>query len=97
MGAGQIRHRLPQLVQEGDVIGVAYDHLELQFFLNGVDLQVASAGIKGEEVYPVVYGELCRCTGSGILSSLIRGFRVTSNNQSHFTRDRIIFQLTEEL
>ncbi|XP_003743462.1 SPRY domain-containing protein 7 [Galendromus occidentalis] len=55
VGGGQIRHRLPQPVQEGDVIGVAYDHVELQFALNGVDLQVATSGIKGEEVYPVVY------------------------------------------
>jgi len=54
-GAGQVRHRLARQVQEGDVVGVAYDHLELRFYLNGVDLQVASPGIKGEEVYPVVY------------------------------------------
>ncbi|OQR68608.1 SPRY domain-containing protein 7-like [Tropilaelaps mercedesae] len=55
VGAGSIRHRLPQQVQEGDVLGVAYDHLELRFFLNGVDLHVASPGIKAEEVYPIVY------------------------------------------
>lgn len=56
VGAGTIRHRLPQQVQEGDVLGVAYDHIDLRFFLNGVDLQVASLGIKAEEVYPIVYG-----------------------------------------
>lgn len=57
VGGGTTRHRLPQQVQEGDVIGVSYDHIELRFFLNGVDLQVASPGIKAEEVYPIVYGE----------------------------------------
>lgn len=73
VGGGTTRHRLAQQVQEGDVIGVAYDHIELRFFLNGVDLQVASPGIKAEEVYPVVYGEstAVSSSSSSFISTII--------------------------
>lgn len=41
-------------VDEGDIIGVAYDHEVLSFFLNGDDLEVAFTGIRGT-VFPVIY------------------------------------------
>lgn len=39
---------------EGDTIGVSYDHIELNFYLNGKNLEVPVASIKGN-VYPVIY------------------------------------------
>ncbi len=35
--------------------GLTYDHVELNFYLNGVNLNCPVLGIKGT-VYPVVYG-----------------------------------------
>ena len=36
--------------------GVSYNHVELNFFLNGKSLQCPIIGIRGT-VYPVFYGE----------------------------------------
>ena len=36
--------------------GVSYDHVELNFFLNGKSLQCPMMGIRGT-IYPVFYGE----------------------------------------
>lgn len=44
--------------------GVSYDHVELNFFLNGKSLQCPITGIRGT-VYPVFYGESPR-PGRGI-------------------------------
>lgn len=41
---------------EGDTIGVTYDHVELNFYLNGKNLEVPILNVKGT-VFPVVYGE----------------------------------------
>ncbi|KOC69876.1 SPRY domain-containing protein 7 [Habropoda laboriosa] len=41
-------------VQEGDIIGVSYDHIELNFYLNGKSMDSPVMGIKGT-VYPVLY------------------------------------------
>lgn len=41
---------------EGDIIGIAYDHVELNFYLNGKNLEVPVLGVKGT-VYPVLFGE----------------------------------------
>ena len=38
----------------------SYDHVELNFFLNGQSLHCPVTGIKGT-VYPVLYGELRLC------------------------------------
>lgn len=43
------------LPSEGDTIGVAYDHVELNFYLNGKNLEVPVLNIKGT-VYPALYG-----------------------------------------
>lgn len=49
-----VLHKVQQTIQEGDVIGVTFDHIELNFYLNGTDMHIPVTGIKGE-VYPVVY------------------------------------------
>lgn len=41
---------------EGDTIGVAYDHVELNFFLNGKSMEIPVTNVKGT-VYPALYGK----------------------------------------
>ena len=41
--------------QEGDVLGFSYDHVELNVFCNGKNLDTPILGIKGT-VFPVFYG-----------------------------------------
>lgn len=43
-------------IQEGDVIGVAFDHIQLKFFVNGTELDYAMTNIKGT-IYPALYGK----------------------------------------
>lgn len=40
---------------EGDTIGLAYDHVELNFFLNGKNMEIPVRNIRGT-VYPALYG-----------------------------------------
>lgn len=47
-------HKIQNPVQEGDVIGVSYDHIELNFYLNGESMNAPVISIKGR-VYPVLY------------------------------------------
>jgi hypothetical protein len=46
--------RLKERPSEGDVVSVSYDHVELNFFLNGKSMQCPVMGIRGM-VYPVFY------------------------------------------
>lgn len=39
---------------EGDIIGVAFDHIDLNFYLNGRSLEVAISNVRGA-IYPVLY------------------------------------------
>lgn len=50
--------RLSQLgtPAEGDTIGVSYDHVELNFYLNGRNLEVPLLNVRGS-VYPALYGK----------------------------------------
>ncbi|XP_044521983.1 SPRY domain-containing protein 7 isoform X3 [Gracilinanus agilis] len=50
------KNRLPanNLPQEGDVVGITYDHVELNVYLNGKNMHCPASGIRGT-VYPVVY------------------------------------------
>jgi len=41
-------------LNEGDIIGITYDHVTLQFYLNGYLVGNGISGIKGK-VYPVVF------------------------------------------
>ncbi|XP_073972441.1 SPRY domain-containing protein 7 [Rhodnius prolixus] len=57
---GNIRHNATILHQniiapkEGDIIGVTYDHIELNFYLNGKCLEKPVSGIRGT-VYPALF------------------------------------------
>lgn len=42
--------------QEGDVIGVSYDHIQLKFFVNGKEIEYSVTNVKGT-VYPALYGK----------------------------------------
>uniref|UniRef100_A0A6J0U293 SPRY domain-containing protein 7 n=1 Tax=Pogona vitticeps TaxID=103695 RepID=A0A6J0U293_9SAUR len=42
------------LPQEGDVVGITYDHVELNIYLNGKNMHCPASGIRGT-VFPVVY------------------------------------------
>ncbi|GAB6018912.1 SPRY domain-containing protein 7 [Chamberlinius hualienensis] len=48
--------KIPEIPQEGDIIGITYDHVELNFFLNGKPLHCPLTGAKGT-LYPAVYVE----------------------------------------
>ncbi|TSK17912.1 SPRY domain-containing protein 7 [Bagarius yarrelli] len=50
------KNRLPanSLPQEGDVVGVSYDHVEMNLYLNGKNMNCPASGIRGT-VFPVVY------------------------------------------
>nr|SVE80999.1 EOG090X0EPP [Daphnia magna]SVE82760.1 EOG090X0EPP [Daphnia magna] len=47
-------HHITQLPQEGDTIGVSYNHIELNFYLNGQKLDCPFTNVRGQ-VYPAVY------------------------------------------
>lgn len=51
--------RLSQLgiPAEGDTIGVSFDHVELNFYLNGKNLEVPVLSVRGT-VYPALYGKM---------------------------------------
>ncbi|KAG8124557.1 hypothetical protein E2320_019936 [Naja naja] len=50
------KNRLPanSLPQEGDVVGITYDHVELNVYLNGKNMHCPASGIRGT-VFPAVY------------------------------------------
>ena len=48
-------YKISPAVEEGDVIGFSYDHVELNIFCNGKNLDTPVLGIKGT-VFPVFYG-----------------------------------------
>ena len=41
--------------QEGDVIGVAFDHIDLMFYVNNKPIEHSILNIKGNQIFPVVY------------------------------------------
>lgn len=52
---------------EGDTIGVTFDHVELNFYLNGKSLEVPILNVRGS-VYPALYGK------KGVLKRYSRKF-----------------------
>ncbi|KAH8393980.1 hypothetical protein KR215_012036 [Drosophila sulfurigaster] len=42
---------------EGDIVGVAFDHVELNFYFNGKNLEVPFRNVRGAALFPVIYGE----------------------------------------
>uniref|UniRef100_A0A0A1WFL5 SPRY domain-containing protein 7 n=1 Tax=Zeugodacus cucurbitae TaxID=28588 RepID=A0A0A1WFL5_ZEUCU len=57
----QPQHNFPD---EGDIIGVAFDHIELNFYFNGKNLEVPFRNVKGA-VYPVIF------VGNGAIVDII--------------------------
>ncbi|XP_067615794.1 SPRY domain-containing protein 7 [Eurosta solidaginis] len=57
----QPQHNFPE---EGDVVGIAFDHIELNFFFNGKNLDVPFRNVKGT-VYPVIF------VGNGAIVDII--------------------------
>ncbi|XP_054159888.1 SPRY domain-containing protein 7-like [Oppia nitens] len=51
----QILHTFNEDIQESDIIGVTYDHIELKFYIKNKSIDFAVNGVKGSEIYPVVY------------------------------------------
>lgn len=60
MGNTEAQSKPQQLPQEGDVIGVSYDHIQLKFYLNGEEVEYAVTNVKGT-VYPALYGKYNLC------------------------------------
>ncbi|VDK72430.1 unnamed protein product [Onchocerca ochengi] len=54
VGNGEVLGKLDEPINEGDCIGVAFDHIELKFFKNGILLPLSISNFKGQ-VYPIVY------------------------------------------
>jgi len=51
---GHQEYKLNVQVEEGDILGFSYDHVELNIFCNGKNLDTPVLGIKGT-VFPVFY------------------------------------------
>ncbi|UYV72685.1 SPRYD7 [Cordylochernes scorpioides] len=49
--AGETVSKLSEVPAEGDILGVSYDHVELNFYLNGKNLQCPVTSARGE-LYP---------------------------------------------
>lgn len=47
-------HKVSESIQEGDVLGISYDHIELNFFLNGKIINNPITGVRGT-VYPALF------------------------------------------
>uniref|UniRef100_A0A1A9X1N4 SPRY domain-containing protein n=1 Tax=Glossina brevipalpis TaxID=37001 RepID=A0A1A9X1N4_9MUSC len=58
-------HDSPTIADEGDVIGVSFNHIELNFYVNGKNLEVPFRNIKGNTLYPVIY------VGNGAILDII--------------------------
>lgn len=65
---------------EGDTIGVAYDHVEMNFYLNGKKLDIPVLNIRGT-VYPALFGNVNYCFSFSI-KSLKLNSSVTFHNFS---------------
>ena len=53
------KFQISQTIDEGDIIGVTYDHEILNFYINGDDMECAITGIMGT-VYPAFFGKLIK-------------------------------------
>ncbi|XP_061387496.1 SPRY domain-containing protein 7-like [Musca vetustissima] len=50
---------------EGDIVGVSFDHIELNFYFNGKKLDVPFQNVKASTVFPVIY------VGNGAILDII--------------------------
>ncbi|KAH7642507.1 SPRY domain-containing protein 7 [Dermatophagoides farinae] len=51
----KILYQLGNDIQEGDIIAILYDHVELRFHINNKPIEYEVRNVKGSEIYPVVY------------------------------------------
>ncbi|CAG7716852.1 unnamed protein product [Allacma fusca] len=51
---GQTIGKIEPVPQEGDIMGVSFDHIELNFYTNGVKGNISFANVRGT-VYPALY------------------------------------------
>ncbi|MFH4974943.1 hypothetical protein AB6A40_001652 [Gnathostoma spinigerum] len=51
---GEIVDKLSSELEEGDCIGIAFDHVDLKFYRNGILLPISLTNIRGQ-VFPLVY------------------------------------------
>ncbi|XP_022102011.1 SPRY domain-containing protein 7-like [Acanthaster planci] len=51
---GECLNKLEAEIAEGDIIGITFDHIELNFYKNGTPLNLPITGIRGT-VYPATY------------------------------------------
>ncbi|CAJ0583558.1 unnamed protein product, partial [Mesorhabditis spiculigera] len=51
---GQVVTKIDKPIEEGDSIGLTYDHIELRFYLNGSALGDGISGIRGK-IFPAIF------------------------------------------
>ncbi|XP_050729472.1 SPRY domain-containing protein 7-like [Eriocheir sinensis] len=51
---GEEKYKIADIPQEGDILGVSYDHVELNFFINSKPTNTPVTSFKGT-VYPALY------------------------------------------
>jgi len=79
---GEQEYRVSHNLEEGDVLGFSYDHVELNLFCNGKNLDTPILGIKGT-VFPVFYVD-----EGAILDSVFENF----NHQPPTGFERIMIE-----
>ncbi|UXI20446.1 T-cell leukemia homeobox protein 3 [Sarcoptes scabiei] len=48
-----ILYQNPISIQEGDIVSITYDHIQLKFFLNNDPINYEVLNVKGSEIFPV--------------------------------------------
>jgi len=49
-----VNKKIARIPQEGDTIGISFDHIQINFYVNGANLHIPVFGVKGL-VYPALY------------------------------------------
>ncbi|KAI7692874.1 SPRY domain-containing protein 7, partial [Sarcoptes scabiei] len=60
-----ILYQNPISIQEGDIVSITYDHIQLKFFLNNDPINYEVLNVKGSEIFPVV------CVDNGSIIDMI--------------------------
>eukprot|EP00128_Syssomonas_multiformis_P011576 Colp12_sorted_trinity150504_noHs@9669 len=81
---GKVLEKVNKPFEEGDVIGCSYDHVQLQFYLNGQCLECPITGIRGE-VFPAFYvdkGAILDCNFTDFVHPSPQGYEEIMFEQS---------------
>ncbi|XP_023291290.2 SPRY domain-containing protein 7 [Lucilia cuprina] len=62
---GSLEEQSHSFPDEGDIVGVSFDHIELNFYFNGKNLEVPFRNVKASTVYPVIF------VGNGAILDII--------------------------